>query len=363
MSVAAVRHRADRRLPRGLLSPVEATEAVLARIAQRDAELNAFCLVDADAALAEARASEARWRARRAGRPARRRPGRRQGPAPHPRLADAARLAHDRPGRPWERGRAGRRRAARAPARCCPARRRRRSSAGRASPTARWPASRATRGTRAHARAARAAAARRRSRPGWCPLALGTDGGGSIRIPCGFCGLVGIKPTYGRVPAWPASPFGTVAHVGPMARTVADAALLLDVMAGPTRATGRRCRRRGELPRRARRRRRGPADRLQPGPRLRRGRPRGRRPRRARGRSRSPSSARTSSRPTPASRTRAAPSTSLWSAGARARRPPCSGERGTDRPGPGRDGASRAALQRLDYLDARAASGPRSASR
>jgi aspartyl-tRNA(Asn)/glutamyl-tRNA(Gln) amidotransferase subunit A len=65
------------------------------------------------------------------------------------------------------------------------------------------------------------------------PLALGTDGGGSIRIPCSFCGLPGIKPTYGRVPAWPASPFGTVAHAGPMARTVTDVALLLDVMSEP----------------------------------------------------------------------------------------------------------------------------------
>src|SRR4051812_21996354 len=65
------------------------------------------------------------------------------------------------------------------------------------------------------------------------PLALGTDGGGSIRIPCSFCGLAGIKPTYGRVPAWPASPYGTVAHCGPMARTVTDTALLLDVMAEP----------------------------------------------------------------------------------------------------------------------------------
>jgi aspartyl-tRNA(Asn)/glutamyl-tRNA(Gln) amidotransferase subunit A len=65
------------------------------------------------------------------------------------------------------------------------------------------------------------------------PLALGTDGGGSIRIPCGFCGLPGIKPTFGRVPAFPASPFGAVAHVGPMARTVEDLALALDVIGRP----------------------------------------------------------------------------------------------------------------------------------
>jgi aspartyl-tRNA(Asn)/glutamyl-tRNA(Gln) amidotransferase subunit A len=70
---------------------------------------------------------------------------------------------------------------------------------------------------------------------GMVTLALGTDGGGSIRIPCGFCGLPGIKPTYGRVPAWPASPFGVLAHVGPMARSVRDVALLLDVLSEPDR--------------------------------------------------------------------------------------------------------------------------------
>ena len=64
-------------------------------------------------------------------------------------------------------------------------------------------------------------------------LAVGTDGGGSIRIPCSFTGLFGLKPSFGRVPAWPLSPFGTVAHVGPMTRSVADAALMLNVLALP----------------------------------------------------------------------------------------------------------------------------------
>jgi aspartyl-tRNA(Asn)/glutamyl-tRNA(Gln) amidotransferase subunit A len=68
---------------------------------------------------------------------------------------------------------------------------------------------------------------------GMGPLAVGTDGGGSIRIPCGFTGLFGIKASFGRVPAWPLSPFGTVAHVGPMTRSVADAALMLNVLAQP----------------------------------------------------------------------------------------------------------------------------------
>jgi aspartyl-tRNA(Asn)/glutamyl-tRNA(Gln) amidotransferase subunit A len=64
-------------------------------------------------------------------------------------------------------------------------------------------------------------------------LAIGTDGGGSIRIPCAFAGIPGLKPSFGRVPAWPLSPFGTVAHLGPMARTVADCALMLNVLARP----------------------------------------------------------------------------------------------------------------------------------
>jgi len=64
-------------------------------------------------------------------------------------------------------------------------------------------------------------------------LGLGTDGGGSIRIPASLAGIVGIKANFGRVPAYPASFFGNVAHVGPMARTVGDVALMLTVMAEP----------------------------------------------------------------------------------------------------------------------------------
>ena len=63
-------------------------------------------------------------------------------------------------------------------------------------------------------------------------ISLGTDGGGSIRIPASFSGVFGIKPTYGLVPIYPASPFGTLAHVGPLSWSVADSALALDVITG-----------------------------------------------------------------------------------------------------------------------------------
>lgn len=67
---------------------------------------------------------------------------------------------------------------------------------------------------------------------GLTPFALGTDGGGSIRIPSSFCGLFGIKAQFGRVPVFPAAATPTLAHVGPLARTVRDAALLLTAISG-----------------------------------------------------------------------------------------------------------------------------------
>lgn len=67
---------------------------------------------------------------------------------------------------------------------------------------------------------------------GMTPFALGTDGGGSIRVPCALTGLFGIKAQFGRVPVFPVAATPTLAHVGPMARTVRDAALLLSVVSG-----------------------------------------------------------------------------------------------------------------------------------
>ena len=64
-------------------------------------------------------------------------------------------------------------------------------------------------------------------------LHLGTDAAGSIRIPAAFSGVFGIKPSYGRVPAYPASAFTVLAHQGPLTRTVTDAALMLSVIGQP----------------------------------------------------------------------------------------------------------------------------------
>lgn len=89
-----------------------------------------------------------------------------------------------------------------------------------------WDLSRSAGGSSGGAAAAVAA--------GLAPIAQGSDGGGSIRIPSSVCGLFGIKPTRGRVSHGPIVPdlFGLSAN-GPIARTVRDAAALLDVMAGP----------------------------------------------------------------------------------------------------------------------------------
>lgn len=63
------------------------------------------------------------------------------------------------------------------------------------------------------------------------PLHIGTDAGGSIRIPAAYCGLIGVKPTFGRIPQWPHGAFSNVAVAGPMARSVGDAALMMSAMA------------------------------------------------------------------------------------------------------------------------------------
>jgi aspartyl-tRNA(Asn)/glutamyl-tRNA(Gln) amidotransferase subunit A len=214
------------------LSPVEVTDAVLDRIAAADGALNAFCLVDGDRARGEAGASEARWAA---GAPA----GLLDGvpvaikdillSRGWPTLRGSKTVD---PAGPWEDDAttvaALRRHGAVLPGKTTT------PEFGWKGVTDSpltgitrnpWDVTRTPGGSSGGSAAALAA--------GMVPLALGTDGGGSIRIPCGFCGLPGLKPTFGRVPAYPASPFGGVAHVGPMARTVEDLALLLDVIGGP----------------------------------------------------------------------------------------------------------------------------------
>lgn len=77
---------------------------------------------------------------------------------------------------------------------------------------------------------------------GMGPVSLGSDGGGSIRVPASFCGIYGLNPSYGRVPLYPGtrdtrfpgfSGWESLERIGPMTRTVADAALVLDVLKGP----------------------------------------------------------------------------------------------------------------------------------
>ena len=68
---------------------------------------------------------------------------------------------------------------------------------------------------------------------GYGPLHQGSDGAGSIRMPAHFCGVFGLKPSFGRVPYYPVGVGDMTSHMGPMSRTVADSALMLEVMAGP----------------------------------------------------------------------------------------------------------------------------------
>ncbi|MCC6209475.1 MAG: amidase, partial [Burkholderiales bacterium] len=216
------------------LSPVEATRATLARIEKLNPVLNAFCLVDEKQALSQARQSEQRWRR---GAPR----GLLDGVPVSikdllltkgwPTLRGSKTID---PKGPWHDD--------------APATARLREHGAvllgkTTTPEFGWkgvtdsPLTGITRnpwnpkltpGGSSGGGAAAVAA-------GMGPLTVGTDGGGSIRIPCAFTGLVGLKPSFGRVPAWPLSPMGTVAHVGPMTRSVEDAALMLNVLSLPDR--------------------------------------------------------------------------------------------------------------------------------
>lgn len=212
----------------GRLSPVEVTEAVLARIEAREPELHALYAFAPEAALAAARDAERRWL-----------DGRPLGPVDGIPLTLKENIATE--GTPVPMGTAA---TDLVPAaEDAPVAGRVRESGGvllakttmpdygmltsglssfHACARNPWDPARTPGGSSAGAGAAAAA--------GYGPLHVGTDIGGSIRLPAAWCGLVGFKPSFGRVPVDP--PFaGRVA--GPMTRTVADTALLMSVIARP----------------------------------------------------------------------------------------------------------------------------------
>ena len=214
------------------LSPVEATQILLDRLDALQPKINAFCIVDHDGALAAARESEQRWQRGDA-------VGRLDGvPVTikdlmlmrgFPTLR-GSRLVD--PDQDWSED--------------APAVARLREAGAvilgkTTTPEFGWKAlgdspltgitrnpwdlSRTPGGSSAGAAAACAA--------GIGALHLGSDGAGSIRIPSAFTGIFGLKPSFGRVPAYPLSAMGLLAHLGPMARTIADAALMLTVLSQP----------------------------------------------------------------------------------------------------------------------------------
>jgi aspartyl-tRNA(Asn)/glutamyl-tRNA(Gln) amidotransferase subunit A len=216
---------------RRALSPVEVTDALLARLDALQPQLNAFCLVDGDGARAASRAAEARWVRGEAlgdldgvpvtvkdlvmlrGFPTRRgsllvdpAPDTEDGPAVA-RLKQAGAIILGKTTTPefgWK-------------------------AVGDSPLTGitrnPWNRDRTPGGSSAGAAAACAA--------GIAPLHVGSDGAGSIRIPAAFTGVFGIKATFGRVPAHPPSPMGLLSNVGPMTRNVRDAALMLNVLSRP----------------------------------------------------------------------------------------------------------------------------------
>jgi len=211
------------------LSPVEVMQAVLAHADGREGELHALCAVDAEAALAAAHASEARWRAGTA--------------LPLDGVPVTLKENIAVPGATYRLGTAATPEGAVADFEAPPAARLREAGAIRWARTTMpdygmlssglsslyaeparnpWNTTLTPGGSSAGAAAAAAA--------GYGPLHLGTDIGGSIRLPAGWCGLVGLKPSHGRVPIKPGYA-GRVA--GPLTRTVADAALMLAALAKP----------------------------------------------------------------------------------------------------------------------------------
>jgi aspartyl-tRNA(Asn)/glutamyl-tRNA(Gln) amidotransferase subunit A len=218
------------RYRRRLLSPVDVAAAVLERIRETGA-INAFASVNETTLLEDAHASEARWK--------------RNAPlGPVDGIPISVKDLLDVRGFPTRKGS---RTTPDAPAaKDCPAAERLRESGalllGKTTTsefglkglgdnplngTTRnpWDLSRSPGGSSAGAVAAVAA--------GIGPIAIGTDGGGSIRVPAAWTGVVGFKPTFGRIPTSPSTVAGTPPVVGPVARNIADIALVMSVLSAP----------------------------------------------------------------------------------------------------------------------------------
>ena len=213
------------------LSPVEVVTDALARIERFEPTVNAFVLVDEEGALAAARASRGALAKGEPHRPRRRPAGHHQGHHRRQRPADAQGLAHHRRD---------------AGAQDAPAVARLKEQGAvilgkTTTPEFGWigvchsPLTGITRNpwNRERTTGGSSGGAAAAALLNLGVLHLGTDGAGSIRIPSAFTGVFGIKPSYGRVPAYPASPFTVLAHQGPLTRTVTDAALMLSVIGGP----------------------------------------------------------------------------------------------------------------------------------
>ncbi len=222
----------SRRYARLEMSPVEAAEAMLARASKLQSHLNAFVLIDADGARVAAKASEARWR----------------GGTPLSPLDGVPTTIKDTtPVAGWPT-RYGSHATDETPAAEDAAVTQRLRAAGMvflgksATPEFGWkaltdsPPQGTTRSpwNLGHSPGGSSGGASALTAAGINPFNHGNDGGGSIRIPAGHTGLVGLKPSYGRIPQYPAdSPFADVISQGVLSRTVLDTALALNAMAGP----------------------------------------------------------------------------------------------------------------------------------
>jgi aspartyl-tRNA(Asn)/glutamyl-tRNA(Gln) amidotransferase subunit A len=216
----------------GAASPVEATGAVLERIEALNPRLNAFCYLAPDEATAAAAASEVRWQRKEPvgpldgvptsikdlvltkGWPTRR--GSRTVDPDQPWEVDAPAAARLREAGAVLIGKTT------TPEFGCKGETNSPLTGITRNP---WDPTKTPGGSSGGTAAAVAA--------GLGPLSVGSDGAGSVRIPAAFCGNVGFKPSFGRVPAYPLSPFGTVSHLGPHTMSVADAALMVNVLKQP----------------------------------------------------------------------------------------------------------------------------------